>query len=118
MRRCSDCGFRVNENLRECPLCGVKMHIVPDGQTNNYVTHVHSEKEPCMLPNKNYEAAAQWQREQKAPQLKRKINAEETRKQVKQPVEKTDTRRSANMSKFWIGLIVMLFFWFLESCTF
>ena len=118
MKRCPECGFRVKENIRDCPLCGVRMHLVPDGQTNNYVTHVHSENERCMLPNKNQEAAVQWRREQKVPQPKRNVNTEETRKQVKPPVRKTDTKRSADMGKFWVGLVVLLFFWLLESCTF
>ena len=58
MKRCPECGYRVNaEELRDCPLCGVRMRNDPSGQTVRIETHVH-ENEECLLPNPTEEAAA------------------------------------------------------------
>ena len=57
MKRCPDCGFRVKENLRDCPLCGVRMLRDSDGQNMTHVSHKHGKDETCLLPNPTEEAA-------------------------------------------------------------
>lgn len=57
MKRCPDCGFRVKEDIRDCPLCGVRMLRDSDEQNVTYVSHKHGKDEMCLLPNPTEEAA-------------------------------------------------------------
>ena len=53
MKRCPDCGYRVKDDLRLCPLCGVRMHYDRDGKTVQKQLHKHTQRgETCMLTNK------------------------------------------------------------------
>jgi len=81
MKRCPECGYRVKEDLRDCPLCGVRMLRDPGGNTIKLQTHVHTgEREQCLLPNRT-EAEAQKARRTAvhSPLVRQRRNAGNTK---------------------------------------
>ena len=66
MKRCPDCGFRAKEDIRLCPLCGVRMMYDPNGKAVEKKLHNHTERgEPCFLSDRQAQPPKSRKPEQK-----------------------------------------------------
>jgi len=95
MKRCPECGFRAKEDIRLCPLCGVRMMYDPDGKTVQKKTHKHTERgEVCFLSDA----------EQK-PVIKKKPLAGLSRKE-----------KSKSPSQIAIMVVIVVLYLLMEAC--
>lgn len=131
MKRCPECGYRVNaEELRDCPLCGVRMRNDPDGQTVRIETHVH-ENEECLLPNASEEEAARERYKSVMEQQLRDAGVKPTQEQIdarrrykaimEQQLRKAGIKQQPAMPKQLkqlIGIaVVLIIYALLGSCS-
>lgn len=106
MKRCPECGYRVKGELRECPLCGVRMLRDPDGNTVRIETHVH-QNENCLLPNTGEQETVQA-RERYRAVMERQLRNAGAGKQSPMPKQ----------FKQLIGIaVVVLLYALLQACS-
>lgn len=67
MKRCPECGFRAKEDIRLCPLCGVRMYYDPNGKTVQKKLHKHTERgEVCFLSDRQTQSGKLQKTEHKS----------------------------------------------------
>ena len=108
----------MKQDLRDCPLCGVRMRDDPGGRTVKLETHVHEAKdETCLLPNATEEEAAKAQYRSIMEQQHRAAE-EKALRTVKTPAWSNRSRRSQEIGpkKFVGALVVLAIYVLMKAC--